>query len=74
MSEQQWRIVSAQRAESLNDITTFELVHEDYGRATAMVAYARHLPFVDHVEAAGKVARTDCLLWLERELKGVSNA
>lgn len=70
MSEQQWRIVSAQQSELLHNITTIELEHDEYGKAKAMVAYARKLPFVDHIEAAGRVARTDCLLWLENELKG----
>jgi hypothetical protein len=65
---EQWRIRSASQSQLLHNITTIELVHDVHGKAMAMVAYAMKQPFVDHIEADGKVATKDCLLWLEAEL------
>jgi hypothetical protein len=70
MSTQAWRIRSASQSQLLHNITTIELEHDVHGKALAMVAYAMKQPFVDHIEANGKVATKDCLLWLESELAG----
>ena len=66
--EQQWRVVSAQQSGLMHNIAAFELAHESYGRARALVAYAMDQAYVDHIDAADREATKSCLLWLESEL------